>query len=119
MFSAVEQPFGRYTLLKQLGAGAASNVFLARDGDDPTVALKILHRELISRPDHMTRFRNEAEWMSSINDPNVIAILDVGEIEGCPYIATEYTEGETLRDYIPLQMSVEQILYVGMGVASG
>lgn len=76
-------------------------VYLARDSElGRQVALKFLPAELSSDRGRMARFRNEAKIISSLNHPNILTIFEVGEIDGTRFIATEYVDGFTLRQYI-------------------
>jgi serine/threonine protein kinase len=95
------QQFGSYVILEALGAGGMGEVYLARDTRlDRTVALKILPPD-ISRDNHrMQRFRQEAKVASSLNQPNILTVFEFGEVGGLTFLATEFVEGETLRDHL-------------------
>jgi hypothetical protein len=54
-------------------------------------------------PATSTRFRQEAQLVSSLNHPHIVTIHDVGAFEGHPYIVTELIEGGTLRDWLKEQ----------------
>ena len=87
---------GPYQVVELLDAGGMGEVYRARDhrlGRD--VALKVLH----ARPDGDagTRLSAEARAAAAISDPNVVAVFDVGETGGVPFVVTELLEGETLR----------------------
>jgi Tol biopolymer transport system component len=72
-------------------------VYKARDPRlNRHVALKVI-REL-NDPAHKQRFIQEARIAGSLNHPNILAIYDVGETDGVPYIVSELLEGETLRN---------------------
>ncbi len=89
---------GHYRVLEKIGAGAMGEVFRARDerlGRD--VALKIIRPASNSNPDHVRRFELEARAAAALNHPNIVAIYDVGQDEGAPYIVCELLEGKTLR----------------------
>jgi serine/threonine-protein kinase len=90
--------FGRYEVRSQLGAGGMGEVYLARDEQlKRMVALKILPAEMCSRPDRLARFQQEAYATSALNHPNIVTIYGIGAAHGTHYIATEFIEGETLR----------------------
>jgi len=88
--------FGPYKILALLGAGGMGQVFRARDerlGRD--VALKILPDA--RDPESRRRFETEARAASALNHPNIVAVHDIGEAEGRPYIISELVDGESLR----------------------
>ena len=95
------QQFGSYLIQKKLGAGGMGEVYLARDQRlDRTVALKILPVSVANDKRRMQRFRQEARVASSLNQPNILTIYEFGEIDSLSFIATEFVDGETLRDYL-------------------
>ena len=112
--------FGRYDILSPLGAGGMGEVFLARDTQlDRNVALKILSAEFTKNEDRMKRFVQEAKTVSALNHPNIIVIHEIGDSDGANFIATEYIEGETLRDLLGrTHLSLERILDIGVQVAN-
>src|SRR5215470_16805516 len=90
---------GPYEVLSQLGAGGMGEVYKARDprlGRD--VAIKVLPSSFSSDPDRLQRFAQEARAAAALNHPNILAIFDIGEDKGAPYVVSELLEGETLRD---------------------
>lgn len=111
---------GRYEVISQIGAGGMGEVFLARDTQlERNVALKLLSAELTKNEDRMKRFVQEAKTASALNHPNIIVIHEIGESDGSHFIATEYIEGETLRERIDRgHLSLEFVLDVGLQVAN-
>ena len=87
-------------------------VYLAEDSRlDRRVAVKLLGEEFNSNEDRLRRFVGEAKAASALNHPNILTVYDIGVTDsGAHFIATEYIEGETLRDY--LQRSRTKILEV-------
>src|SRR5436190_12116091 len=76
-------------------------VYRARDtrlGRD--VALKILSAEFTQDADRVWRFRQEATAASGLNHPNILTIHEAGHADDCHFIATEFIEGETLRQIL-------------------
>lgn len=114
----LNQPsFERYTLQSELGRGTQGIVYLAKDQTlDRLVVLKILRDEGLKGESARHYFLREAKISASINHPNVVTVYDIGEVDGSPYIAMEYVEGQTLEAYLqknpgPLpQKTVESIL---------
>ncbi|HEX5887724.1 MAG TPA: protein kinase [Pyrinomonadaceae bacterium] len=97
---------GRYEICSQLGAGGMGEVYLANDTKlDRKVALKILPTSVVetdcdTNNDRVRRFVQEAKAASALNHPNILTIYEVDEIDSEHFIATEYVDGETLRDRI-------------------
>jgi serine/threonine protein kinase len=88
-------------VLDTLGAGGMGEVYLARDSRlGRTVALKVLAQDVSSDKRRMQRFRQEAKIASSLNQPNILTIFEFGETGGLTFLATEFVDGETLRDYM-------------------
>jgi len=93
------QKIGPYEVAGQIGAGGMGEVYRARDprlGRD--VAIKVLPASFSSDPDRLQRFAQEARAAAALNHPNILAIFDIGEDKGAPYVVSELLEGETLRD---------------------
>src|SRR5580765_1009737 len=90
---------GRYEIRAPIGAGGMGEVYRARDPKlDRDVALKLLSSDVADVPDRMRRFVQEAKAASSLNHPNIITIHEIDEAESGHFIATEFVDGETLRD---------------------
>src|SRR5205809_3852646 len=90
---------GRYEIRSQLGAGGMGEVYLALDARlDRKVALKVLPADVAAHPDRMKRFVQEAEAASALNHPNIITIHESDVTESGHFIATEFIDGETLRE---------------------
>jgi serine/threonine protein kinase len=90
---------GPYEIQSPVGAGGMGEVYRARDprlGRD--VAIKVLPVSFTLDTDRLTRFEQEARAVAALNHPNILAIYDVGEANGAPYVVSEMLEGETLRD---------------------
>jgi serine/threonine protein kinase len=102
----LESHLGRYEIRSRIGEGGMGEVYLAQDTKlDRKVALKILPAEVAGDPNRMNRFVQEAKVASGLNHPNIITIYEIGEggssptvREGVHFIATEFIEGETLRE---------------------
>jgi serine/threonine protein kinase/tetratricopeptide (TPR) repeat protein len=89
---------GHYNVVSRIGSGATGDVYLARDDRlDRRVALKRLAIHLALEPQNLFRFRTEARAASGLNHPNILIIHDVGDLDGRPFIVSEFVEGETLR----------------------
>ena len=51
-------------------------------------------------PDRLHRFEQEARAAAALNHPNILAVHDIGNHDGCPYIVSELPEGETLGEHL-------------------
>lgn len=100
-----------YRVLKKIGEGGMSNVFLAeREADGATVALKILNARPSDDKQLLQRFIQEAALISDIDHPNVVKIYDKGFTEDYAYIAMEYFTGGSLKDVIAGGLTPRQAL---------
>jgi hypothetical protein len=94
----VGQSIGHYQILALLGSGGMGDVYLARDTRlGRKVALKLLPDYLTDDEGRIRRFRQEARAASALNHPNVLTIYEIEQAGGRYFIATEFVEGETLR----------------------
>src|ERR1700722_14517293 len=88
-----------YRILDKLGAGGMGEIYLAEDTRlHRKVALKLLPAEFTSQAERVHRFEQEARVASSLNHPNIVTIFEIGETNGTHFIATEFIDGETLRE---------------------
>src|SRR5262245_2540886 len=91
----------RYEVLGVVGQGAMGIVYQARDPQlDRLVALKTLRPELGLPPEARTRFTQEARAAGRLSHPGIVAIHDVIDVTGTPYIVMEYVDGRTLAELI-------------------
>jgi eukaryotic-like serine/threonine-protein kinase len=92
----------RYQMIKRVGQGGMSVVYLAHDtqlGD--LVAVKILLPALINDPISMARLRREAALGAKLAHPNVCHIIRIGQTTaGFDYIVMPFVEGELLCERI-------------------
>lgn len=121
----IGQTVSHYRILSELGKGAMSIVYLAKDKRlNRYVAIKMLGAEHLTRTNqNHSRLLREARAISQINHPNIATIYDYGETQdGHPFIAMEYIEGETLADILKrkslsVSYSVEIIAAVAAALA--
>jgi serine/threonine protein kinase/tetratricopeptide (TPR) repeat protein len=112
--------FGRYEIRSLIRKGGMGEVYLAQDTQlRRPVAIKILTTDFTHDTDRLHRFEHESYAASSLNHPNILTIHEIGSQEGIHYIATEYIEGESLRDRLHhSKMQLREVLEVATQVAS-
>src|SRR5712692_2791773 len=89
---------GRYEIRAQLGGGGMGEVYLAQDTQlRRQVAIKLLPSEFTQDKDKLRRFKQEAQTASALNHPNILTIYEIGSEAGMHFIATEFVDGESLR----------------------
>ena len=85
---------GRYTIERLLGSGGMGTVYLARDEHlGRSVAVKLVHEDLLGRVELQRGFAAEARAMALVRHPNVVTIHTLGEHSGQPYIVMEHVPG--------------------------
>ena len=90
-----------YRIDRLVGEGGFGQVWHASRDDGRSVAIKILHAELVRSKDALTRFERELAAIERLHHRNVVAALDHGTLDdGRPYLVLEYIEGPSLRDTI-------------------
>jgi serine/threonine-protein kinase len=113
---------GAYRLVRQIGAGGMSRVFLAERADgqfQQEVALKVMRPGFDSEIES-ARFRAERQILASLRHPNIARLLDGGVTdEGLPYLALEHVEGRPIDAYCgERKLSVRGRLELFLAVAS-
>src|SRR5687767_1444259 len=108
-----------YEIDREIGKGGTGTVFLARDRKHKrSVALKILRPE-VAVTLGTKRFLAEISIAAGLHHPNIVTLLDSGEIDGRPFYTMPYVEGETLRALLrrdgPLQ--IDDALRIARDVA--
>jgi serine/threonine protein kinase len=89
---------GQYELIRQLGRGGMGMVYLARDLQlGRLVAIKLLIRTEAGLAD---RFLAEARATARCRHDNIVVIYEVGKHDAHPYMALEYLQGQTLRQWL-------------------
>jgi len=94
----IGEKIGHYKVQSSIGAGGMGEIYRASDTRlRRDVAIKILPESLMKDASAIERFMREAYAASALNHPNILTIFDIGEHEDTHFIATEFVEGETLR----------------------
>ena len=97
----VGKQIGAYKITSLLGVGGMGEVYRAEDTRlGRNVALKLLSARFTEDPDRLRRFEREARAASALNHPNILTIYEIGKADGAIFIATEFIDGQTLREQI-------------------
>jgi YVTN family beta-propeller protein len=89
---------GRYEIRDLLGAGGMGEVYRAWDSRlHRDVAVKVLPAPLVADRDRLRRFAQEARVTAALSHPNILAVHDVGEEQGHPFLVSELLSGQSLR----------------------
>ena len=115
---------GPYEIAGLLGAGGMGEVYRARDHRlGREVALKVLPSSVASDADRLRRFEIEAKAVAALNHPNILAVFDIGNDDGRPYLASELLEGESLRvrlagTALPMRKALDYAIQIAHGLAA-
>ncbi|MEO7987017.1 MAG: serine/threonine-protein kinase [Gemmatimonadales bacterium] len=110
---------GRYSFERELGRGGMATVHLAHDvRNDRHVAIKVLHPQLAFTLG-ADRFAREIRVAAQLDHPNILRVLDSGEVAGQLWFSMPYVEGESLWDRIKRerQISTSEALRITRGTA--
>ncbi|GAB4288996.1 MAG: hypothetical protein Kow0098_06680 [Ignavibacteriaceae bacterium] len=111
-----------YRLYDVLGEGGMGKVYKAADvNTKDVVALKVLHPVLLEDPENRKRFISEGQILSAFNHPFIVKVIETGESGSLGFIAMEFLEGGTLKEYLnrnyPLQL--EEIKRIFIQICDG
>jgi serine/threonine protein kinase len=120
MDNALPAHIDKYEIVRLLGRGATSSVYLAYDAfTERQVAIKHFSTDFIADPEHGQTFRKmiatEASLAGRLNHPHIVGIYDAARGEENCYIVMEYVDGETLEKYgqpdqlLPVEKVIEII----------
>src|SRR6202041_301350 len=114
---------GPYEIVAPIGAGGMGEVYRAKDtrlGRD--VAIKVLPESFSRDAERLRRFEQEARAVAALNHPNILAIHDIGEDHGAPFLVSELLEGHSLREELssgplPTRRAVDYGTQIAQGLA--
>lgn len=112
----------RYQIIKSIGEGGMANVYLAYDTIlDRNVAVKVLRGDLANDEKFVRRFQREALSASSLSNPNIVEVYDVGEDNGEYYIVMEYVEGKHLKALLKKRgkLTVPEVIDITLQITNG
>jgi serine/threonine protein kinase len=117
--SMVGRVIGHYEIIGLLGVGGMGEVYLARDKTlGRQVALKLLPDYFTRDDARVRRFQQEARTASGLNHPNILTIYEISQFHGQHFIATEFIDGETLRERLDhTRMKLSEALEIAAQVA--
>ncbi|MCI0442377.1 serine/threonine protein kinase [bacterium] len=110
-----------YKILENIGRGGMGEVYKAEDTKlGRIVALKLLPVGSEEDKNAKRRLLQEARAASSLNNPNIVTIYSIEQIENADFIVMEYVEGETLKSIVERgPVEVSQLLDLGSQIADG
>ncbi|HEV8371088.1 MAG TPA: protein kinase [Pyrinomonadaceae bacterium] len=115
----VGQTVGSYRVISFICRGGMGEVYVAEDKRlNRNVALKLLPVSFTQDIDRLRRFEQEARAASALNHPNIITIYEIQQLGPTQVIATEFVEGETLRQRLARSsLSLAEALNISIQVA--
>ena len=117
---AADTTLAHYRIVCRIGSGGMGDVYKAFDTQlERHVALKVLRPELLHDPEKIRRFAQEAKAASALNHPAIVTIYEVATAQQIQYIAMEYVEGPSLREYLHDNVPLSKLLDVIVQVAEG
>lgn len=120
-------PFGRYQLIRRIGAGGMGEVFLAREGGEhprACVVKKVLPN-LVANRAFVGRFLDEAKVVVRLKHSNIARVYAMGDVEGEYFLSMEYVQGKTVSRFTKRlrdrksEMPLGLILLLGEKVCEG
>lgn len=96
------QRFGRYDVVRPLGAGGMGEILLARQaglpGVERLVVIKKILPHLARETDFIERFVDETRVAASLTHGNIVQVYEVGQVDGEYFMAMEYVDGMDLKE---------------------
>jgi len=115
------QTFGKFEIEEELGRGGMGVVFRARQTDlKRDVAIKVIRSHQLADDEELRRFQVEAQAAARLKHPNIVAVHEIGEVDGQHYFAMDYVTGETLSDRLnsgPLEIEEAATLLIPIAEA--
>src|SRR5260370_26014555 len=102
---------GRYYIDEKLISSGIGDLYLARDKPElmlRRVVIKVLQEKALEDKWVVTKFRQEIEALTRIDDPGVVGLLDAGTLpNGHPYLVMQFVEGDNLRSFMRADRGME------------
>ncbi|MDP9265145.1 MAG: serine/threonine protein kinase [Chloroflexota bacterium] len=112
----------RYRILETSGTGGSSQVYLAHDAVlGREVAIKLLDPRAAADTSLRRLFVKEARALAQLSHPNIVAVHDVGEVDGLPFIVMEHITGPSLKEHIQHEgpLPVAEAVHLAVRIATG
>jgi len=114
---------GRYLIVDILGAGAMGVVYRAYDPDlDRALAIKVVGSDADGSTHgarEQARLLREAQAMARVSHPNVVQVFDVGELDHAVYVAMEFIDGVTLKQWLAARRAPAEVLRIFIAAGRG
>lgn len=107
---------GRYTIVELIGQGGMGVVYKATEtlaGREREIALKLIRSDRLLNQAAIDKLISEGALTQDIRHPNVVAVYNVGEADGQPFVAMEYVDGVSLREWHQRQYAARQEIPIG------
>jgi eukaryotic-like serine/threonine-protein kinase len=99
-----QRKLGKVELLGQVGVGAFGTVYKARDPElDRIVAIKVPRSSNLPGREDLDRFLREARSAAQLRHPGVVPVYEVSQVDGMPYLVSEFVAGVTLGDQLTIR----------------
>ena len=112
----LKKVLGGYYLTARIGKGGMSKVYRGLPDNtlelDDAVAVKVIDEDLATSEEYRARFRREIEVCASINNPNVVKLLDWGESDILLFMVQELIEGQTLKEACRTALSQARFVHI-------
>ena len=121
MATVTGKTMGGYEILQEVGRGAMGVVFKAKQTSmDRVVALKFLPKSMAQQDRLVQRFVREARAAGKLSHPNIVAVHDVGQMDGLYFISMEFVDGTTAHKLMQAQgpFREEDVLDIGLQIAA-
>ena len=114
--------FAGFTIVRLLGSGGTGGVYLAEHPRIPRqVALKILRADVSADPEFRDRFSRDANLATTLDHPNIVRVLDLGESGRRLWLATELVDGRDasriLRKHFPTGLPAHHVSMIVARIA--
>lgn len=109
------EKFGRYELLEHLATGGMARIYRASTNNKRSFILKQILQEYSHNEEFIRMFLQEAKISLALKHPNIVRVLDFGQLDKSYYLAMEYVFGKDLGSL--LKASVEKKAYIPIDVA--
>jgi serine/threonine protein kinase len=108
----------RYLVDRKIGEGGMGVVYVAKDNNtNEEIVLKLIHPGLVAGEEAMKRLVAEGVTARQIRHPGIVAVYDVGQTDGQPYLTMEYVKGGTLRSW--MVNAISSVHEIGVKTAVG